>query len=129
MTNPVIVLDIGQFSTKCGFAGTDNPSLVFFTMVGKPKYRNLDAQYGGKEQEVYVGTEIESLGLYKISYPIEKGVITDWSQFEKVDVNKDGTYSVTISAKTKEKLDNAKRNLRIENNDKALSFVLENYAK
>ena len=59
----------------------------------------------------------------------DKLIDFDWSQFEKVDVNKDGTYSVTISAKTKEKLDNAKRNLRIENNDKALSFVLENYAK
>ncbi len=84
MTNPTIVLDIGQFSTKAGFAGEDSPSLVFITMVGKPKYRNLDVQYGGHEQELYVGAEIESLGLYKISYPIEKGVITDWEQFEKI---------------------------------------------
>jgi actin len=84
MTNPTIILDIGQFSSKVGFAGEDSPSLVFLTMVGKPKYQNLDAQYGGQEQELYVGTEIESLGLYKISYPIEKGKITDWDQFEKI---------------------------------------------
>ena len=84
MTNPTVILDIGQFSSKVGFAGEDSPSLVFFTMVGKPKYRNLDAQYGGQEQELYVGNEIESMGLYKISYPIEKGAIIDWGHFEKI---------------------------------------------
>ena len=58
---------------------------MFFTIVGKPKYQNLDAQYGGgAEQEVYVGEEIQSLGLYKIFSPINKGKIVDWNYFEKI---------------------------------------------
>ena len=79
-----IVLDIGQFSTKGGFAGEDYPSQVFFTLVGKPKYHNLDGHYGAHEQELYVGDEIQSLGLYKIYLPLEKGVITDWTFFSKI---------------------------------------------
>ena len=85
MGNLTVVLDIGQFSSKAGFAGEDFPSQVFFTLVGKPKYHNLDAQYGGgAEQEVYVGEEIQSLGLYKIFSPINKGKIVDWNYFEKI---------------------------------------------
>lgn len=84
MPNPTIVIDIGQFSTKVGFAGEDSPSQVFFTMVGKPKYQQLEAQYGAHQQELYVGNEIQSMGLYKIFYPIEKGVITDWTLLTKI---------------------------------------------
>ena len=84
MGNPTIVLDIGQFSTKGGFAGEDYPSQVFFTIVGKPKYHDLEGQYGDREQELYVGDEIQSLGLYKIHSPMEKGTITDWIYFSKI---------------------------------------------
>jgi len=84
MGNPTIVIDIGQYSTKIGFAGEDTPSQVFFTMVGKPKYHNLEAQYGMHQQELYVGNEIQSMGLYKIFFPIEKGVVTDWTLLTKI---------------------------------------------
>lgn len=85
MGNLTVVLDIGQFSSKAGFSGEDFPSQVFFTIVGKPKYHDLDAQYGrSPEQELYVGDEIQSLGLYKIFFPIENGTITDWDFFEKI---------------------------------------------
>lgn len=85
MGNLTIILDIGQFSSKAGFAGEDYPSQVFFTIVGKPKYHDLDSHYGGgANQEFYVGEEIQSLGLYKIYSPIEKGIIVDWNHFEKI---------------------------------------------
>lgn len=79
-----VIMDIGQFSSKVGFAGEDFPSHIFYTMVGKPKYQNLDNQYGAKQQELYVGEEIQSYGLYKIYYPIQNGAITDWDYFEKI---------------------------------------------
>ncbi|MBD3256003.1 MAG: hypothetical protein GF383_12985 [Candidatus Lokiarchaeota archaeon] len=85
LANATIVLDIGQFSSKGGFAGEDFPSQVFFTIVGKPKYQDLDKQYGGRNtQELYVGDEIQSLGLYKIYSPIENGTIMNWNYFEKI---------------------------------------------
>ena len=87
MGNLTVVLDIGQFSTKIGFAGEDTPSQVFLTMVGKPKYQDVGINHGARqthEDEVYVGDEIQSIGLYKIFHPIEKGIILDWSNFSNI---------------------------------------------
>ncbi len=84
MVNTTVILDIGQFSSKVGFAGEDNPSQVFFTVVGLPKYHNLDTNFGAREQEYYIGEEIQSVGLYKTFYPIENGIISDWVLFEKI---------------------------------------------
>lgn len=86
MANQTIILDIGQFSSKVGFAGSDNPSEVFFTLVGKPKYQNLDVHYGGggTDQEIYVGNEIQSFGLYKLFRPLKNGRIDDWNLFKKI---------------------------------------------
>lgn len=87
MGNFTVILDIGQFSSKIGFAGEDTPSQVFLTIVGKPKYQSLDTQYGLKdleEKELYVGDEIQSIGLYKVFQPIEKGIIVDWKHFENI---------------------------------------------
>jgi actin-related protein len=80
-----IVLDIGQFSSKVGFAGEDYPSQVFFSIVGRPKYKRLEGQFGQQDlQELYVGEEIQSVGLYKIFYPIERGKVVDWNHFERI---------------------------------------------
>ena len=83
--NLTVVLDIGQFSAKAGFAGEDMPSQVFFTIVGTPKYRQIDYEYAGvRKDDFYVGDEIQSIGLYKIFHPINKGIIQDWLSFEKI---------------------------------------------
>ena len=83
--NLTVVLDIGQFSAKAGFAGEDMPSQVFFTIVGTPKYRPIDYEYAGpRKDDFYVGDEIQSIGLYKLYYPINKGIIQDWLSFEKI---------------------------------------------
>lgn len=87
MGNLTVVLDIGQFSSKIGFAGEDSPSQVFLTMVGKPKYQSVSVNYEtreSRENEYYVGNEIQSIGLYKIYHPIEKGIITDWTHLNHI---------------------------------------------
>jgi len=87
MGNLTVVLDIGQFSSKIGFAGEDSPSQVFLTMVGTPKYQSVGVTLEGRgfrENEFYVGNEIQSIGLYKIFHPIEKGVIVDWTHFTHI---------------------------------------------
>jgi actin-related protein len=84
MKNRCVVMDIGAYSSKVGLAGDDNPSHVFFTRVGKPKYQNLDTTYMDEEQELYVGDEIQSVGLYKIYHPIQRGKIVNWNYFEKI---------------------------------------------
>ncbi|HMF34010.1 MAG TPA: actin family protein [Candidatus Lokiarchaeia archaeon] len=82
LQNNTLILDIGQFSTKIGFAGGDAPSNVFLTMVGEPKYQQVSMM---EEKQFYVGDMIgDSVGLYKLSFPIQNGRITDWGLFVKL---------------------------------------------
>ncbi len=82
LQSTTVVLDIGQFSTKAGFAGRDSPSATFLTMVGEPKYQQVGML---ADKQFYVGDSIsDALGLYKISNPIQNGRINDWVLFEKI---------------------------------------------
>ena len=47
-----IVIDIGQGSTKVGYAGDEIPRSIFPTVTGKPKYQKMT---GVNTQEIYVG--------------------------------------------------------------------------
>lgn len=75
-----VVFDLGQFSTKIGFGGENDPRHTFYTICGVPKYSTIGVQ---QSKQIYVGNEVsDSLGLYKITFPIEKGNIVDWPMFE-----------------------------------------------
>ena len=74
-----VVLDIGEFSTKIGYAGEDTPSQVFLTMVAV-SYESKQS----REDEIYIGDEIQSIGLYEFFHPIEKGIIVDWTHFKNI---------------------------------------------
>ncbi|MBN2157195.1 MAG: actin family protein [Candidatus Lokiarchaeota archaeon] len=82
MTNITIVLDIGEFSSKIGFAGENEPRNNFYSLVGEPKYQDIEMDY---KKQYYVGNEISSsIGLYKIHHPIIGGRIEDWNFFEQI---------------------------------------------
>ena len=83
MANVVsVVLDIGEFSSKIGYASENEPRNTFYTLVGEPKYANIEMDY---QKQYYVGNEVaSSIGLYKIHHPIKMGRIDDWDFFEKV---------------------------------------------
>ncbi|MCF2140289.1 MAG: actin family protein [Candidatus Lokiarchaeota archaeon] len=76
-----IVMDIGQFSTKIGFGGENQPRNIFYTITGTPKYKAIGIE---DTKQLYIGNEIiDSLGLYKVQHPIDNGgEITDWVHFE-----------------------------------------------
>ncbi|MCP4760631.1 MAG: actin family protein [archaeon] len=85
MGNIVAILDLGEFSTKIGFAGENEPRQTFYTLVGKPKYQNIQMSNQMGESSYYVGNEVaDSMGLYKISRPVQMGHIKDWTLFEQI---------------------------------------------
>ncbi|UYP44126.1 hypothetical protein NEF87_000411 [Candidatus Lokiarchaeum ossiferum] len=75
-----VIIDMGQFSTKIGFGGENEPRYSFFTITGSPKYKTIGFD---QKKQLFIGNEIiDSLGLYKVSSPIGKGgEIEDWDQF------------------------------------------------
>jgi len=84
---PALVIDNGSGMVKAGFAGEAQPCVEFQSIIGKPKYKrsmshNLDNDDG---KTIYVGSDaIAKRGVLKLSYPIEHGIVTDWSNMEHI---------------------------------------------
>jgi len=82
MANITVVLDIGEFSSKIGYGGENEPRTTFYTLVGEPKYQDIEMDY---TKQYYVGNEVaSSVGLYKIHHPIKIGRIEDWDFYEQI---------------------------------------------
>ena len=82
-----IIIDMGQYSTKIGFGGENEPRKIFPTLCGYPKYKAIDATLqSSQDKQIFIGLEIiEALGLYKLSHPISNGgEIVDWGEFEAI---------------------------------------------
>ena len=79
-----LVVDNGSGMCKAGFTGEDAPRSVFSSVVGRPRYYQ-EALVGVKD--FYVGDSAqEKHSLLTLKYPIERGIITNWDDMEKVPI-------------------------------------------
>ena len=72
-----LVVDNGSLYCKAGFAGDDAPRAVFPSIVGKPLHPFV------------VGDEAQSKHHIPLSLhcPIQRGIITNWDDMEKVQID------------------------------------------
>lgn len=68
---------------KAGFAGEEQPSVVFPSVVGRPSHTS--AMLGLDQKRVYVGHEAQSKrGILKLTYPIVHGIVKNWDDMEMI---------------------------------------------
>lgn len=83
-TGIALVIDNGSGMCKAGFSGYDTPSVVFPSIVGRPRHRFAMVQ-GLGHKDAYIGDEAQSKrGFLNLKYPIQHGIVTDWDDMEKV---------------------------------------------
>lgn len=79
-----LVIDNGSGMCKAGFAGEDAPRVVFPSIVGRPKYK--DVMHGVRRRpSEFVGSVAQSKrGMLSLKYPMEHGIVTSWDDMEKI---------------------------------------------
>jgi actin-related protein len=83
LEKPTVIIDNGSGHVKAGIAGDEAPSAVFPAIVGRPKHGSI--MPGGDQKDYFMGEEaLAKKGVLSISYPLEHGIVKDWSDMEKV---------------------------------------------
>jgi len=83
MSEQNIVIDNGSGVIKAGFAGENQPSVKFPSIVGRP--RTSQQMIGVESKSEYIGDEAQKMrGVLNLNYPIKSGIVTSWDDMEKV---------------------------------------------
>ncbi len=88
-----VVIDLGSMWTRIGFAGDDEPSLVFSTSVGYPQSENSDKGQNRRGRSVqstegrivgFDSLSLEERGKYRWVWPIEHGRVSSTGGYEEI---------------------------------------------
>lgn len=83
--NSPIVIDNGTGVLKAGFAGGDKPRVVFRSCVGRIKHTRVMNGGALDGNDIFIGPKAEEhRGALKLSYPIENGIVQNWTDMEKI---------------------------------------------
>ena len=78
-----IVVDNGSGVCKAGFAGDENPTAVFSSIVGRPLYKHV--MMGRPNASSFVGETAQRMrGVMSIRYPMEHGIVTNWEDMKAI---------------------------------------------
>ena len=79
-----LVIDNGSYLMKSGFGEDDNPRSIFPTLIGKPK-NSIFTTEKDKLKETFIGYDTQlKRNLLSIINPIQKGIITNFEEIEKI---------------------------------------------
>lgn len=80
-----IVIDNGTGMVKAGFAGADKPRVVFRSCIGRTKHHRIIPGGALEGGDLFVGSKVEEhRGALLLSYPMEHGVVQNWTEMEKI---------------------------------------------
>ena len=79
-----IVIENGSTHIKAGFAEQPDPRTIFPTVQGENKYPQLSPIFTGGTFKPVGDDAIKYRGMCRLTFPIEKGVVTDWTTMEEI---------------------------------------------
>ena len=75
-----LVFDNGSGMTKAGVAGDEAPKVVFPTVVGVPRNREVP-----DPKDYYIGNDAQAKrDILNLTSPVQRGYIQNWDDMEKV---------------------------------------------
>ena len=81
----IIVCDNGTGFVKCGYAGTNFPSHIFPSLIGRPIIRSTTKVNNIEVKELMVGEDASTLRqLLEISYPMKNGIVRSWDDMKHI---------------------------------------------
>jgi len=81
MSDKIIVCDNGTGFVKCGFAGSNFPTSISPSMVGRPILRSEEKVEGIEIRDIMVGDMAAKVrSMLQITYPLENGIIRNWEE-------------------------------------------------
>lgn len=81
---PPVVMDNGTGLTKMGYAGMSAPQYTIPTCIGLP-HKSKRQSEGIQDLDFFIGDEAQSRSRdYAINFPIDKGVVENWDNMEKL---------------------------------------------
>lgn len=84
-SNKVVVCDNGTGFVKCGFAGSNFPTAIFPSLVGRPLLRAEEKIDNVQLKDIMVGDEAAKLRMMlQITYPLDNGIVRNWDDMEHV---------------------------------------------
>ncbi|XP_056398003.1 actin-related protein T2 [Hyla sarda] len=80
---PAVIFDNGSGLFKAGLSSDTAPRSVISSVIGRP--RSDHSLVEASRRQYYVGEEAQALrGILNLTYPIEHGIVTSWSDMEKI---------------------------------------------
>ncbi|XP_045183942.1 actin-related protein 2 [Mercenaria mercenaria] len=81
--NRVIVCDNGTGFVKVGNAGSNFPSFIFPSLVGRPIIRSAVKVNNVEIKDIMIGDEASQLrSMLDVKYPMENGIVRDWDDMQ-----------------------------------------------
>jgi len=86
MAKRPVVCDTGTGHIKAGFAGEQEPSLLFPNLVGRPILRYDAVLSGGQKlRDLMIGEDANCMrSMLQLARPIQNGIIQNWDDMEAV---------------------------------------------
>lgn len=115
---------------KCGFAGSNFPTSIFPSLVGRPMLRSEEKVNGVQLRDIMVGQEAsDQRAQLQLSYPMENGVIRNWEDMHHLwNHTFDEVLKVDASKRPSTRILLTEPPLNPENNRKKMvSTMLEEY--